>query len=210
MRFPAGRLHSCESCDLERGYRRGIADTFHATVHTTPCFGNGVGLLLRIMRGQSKSMDNPFMARAIQLSVENVRTGRGGPFGAVIVKEAVIIAEATNQVSSTSDPTAHAEVLAIRGACKNLGVFDLQGCEIYTSCEPCPMCLGAIYWARLTRVYFANTAADASNAGFDDSAIYREIAQSHAQRQIPMIQMMRKEALAAFREWKEKPNKIAY
>jgi guanine deaminase len=162
------------------------------------------------MRGQSKSMDNPFMTRAIQLSIENVRSGRGGPFGAVIVKDDVIIAEATNQVSSTSDPTAHAEVLAIRGACKNLGVFDLQGCEIYTSCEPCPMCLGAIYWARLTRVYFANTAADASNAGFDDSAIYREIARPHAQRQIPMIQMMRKEASAAFREWEEKPDKIAY
>jgi tRNA(Arg) A34 adenosine deaminase TadA len=155
-------------------------------------------------------MDNPFMARAIQLSIENVRTGRGGPFGAVIVKEAVIIAEGTNQVTLTNDPTAHAEILAIRGACKSHGVFDLQGCEIYTSCEPCPMCLGAIYWARLTRVYFANTAADASKAGFDDSAIYREIVKAHAQRQIPMIEMMRKEALAAFREWEDKPNKIAY
>ena len=155
-------------------------------------------------------MHNPFMARAIQLSIENVRTGRGGPFGAVIVKDAVIIAEATNQVTLTNDPTAHAEVLAIRGACKSRGVFDLQGCEIYTSCEPCPMCLGAIYWARLARVYFANTAADASKAGFDDSAIYREIAQPHAQRKIPMIPMMRKEALAAFREWEDKPNKIAY
>jgi len=155
-------------------------------------------------------MDNPFMARAIQLSLENVRTGRGGPFGAVIVKEAVIIAEGTNQVTLTNDPTAHAEILAIRDACKRHGVFDLQGCEIYTSCEPCPMCLGAIYWARLTRVYFANTAADASKAGFDDSAIYREIVKAHAQRQIPMIEMMRKEALAAFREWEDKPNKIAY
>ena len=155
-------------------------------------------------------MDNPFMARAIQLSLENVRTGRGGPFGAVIVKEAVIIAEGTNQVTLTNDPTAHAEILAIRGACKSHGVFDLQGCEIYTSCEPCPMCLGAIYWARLARVYFANTAADASKAGFDDSAIYREIVKAHAQRQIPMIEMMRKEALAAFREWEDKPNKIAY
>jgi guanine deaminase len=172
-------------------------------------FGTG-GLLSRIIRGHSKSMDNPFMARAIQLSVENVRTGCGGPFGAVIVRDSVIIAEATNQVTSTNDPTAHAEVLAIREACKKLGVFDLQSCEIYTSCEPCPMCLGAIYWARLTRVYFANTAADASNAGFDDSSIYREITQPHAQRQIPMIQMMRKEASAAFREWEEKADKIAY
>lgn len=155
-------------------------------------------------------MDNSFMARAIQLSIENVRSGRGGPFGTVVVKDGAIISEATNQVTATNDPTAHAEVLAIRHACKKLGVFDLQGCEIYTSCEPCPMCLGAIYWARLTRVYFANTAADASKVGFDDSAIYREIAQPHAKRQIPMIQMMRKEALAAFREWEDKPNKIGY
>ncbi len=155
-------------------------------------------------------MDNSFMARAIQLSIENVRSGRGGPFGTVVVKDGAIISEATNQVTATNDPTAHAEVLAIRNACKKLGVFDLQGCEIYTSCEPCPMCLGAIYWARLTRVYFANTAADASKVGFDDSAIYREIAQPHAKRQIPMIQMMRKEALAAFREWEDKPNKIGY
>jgi guanine deaminase len=155
-------------------------------------------------------MDNSFMARAIQLSIENVRSGRGGPFGTVVVKDGAIISEATNQVTATNDPTAHAEVLAIRNACKKLGVFDLQGCEIYTSCEPCPMCLGAIYWARLTRVYFANTAADASKVGFDDSAIYREIAQPHAKRQIPMIQMMRKEALAAFREWQDKPNKIGY
>jgi guanine deaminase len=155
-------------------------------------------------------MDNSFMARAIQLSIENVRSGRGGPFGTVVVKDGAIISEATNQVTATNDPTAHAEVLAIRNACKKLGVFDLQGCEIYTSCEPCPMCLGAIYWARLTRVYFANTAADASKVGFDDSAIYREIAQPHAKRQIPMIQMMRKDALAAFREWQDKPNKIGY
>ena len=155
-------------------------------------------------------MDNSFMARAIQLSIENVRSGRGGPFGTVVVKDGAIISEATNQVTATNDPTAHAEVLAIRNACKKLGVFDLQGCEIYTSCEPCPMCLGAIYWARLTRVYFANTAADASKVGFDDSAIYREIAQPYAKRQIPMIQMMRKEALAAFREWEDKPNKIGY
>src|SRR6202451_2711909 len=116
-------------------------------------------------------MGNVFMARAIELSVENVRSGRGGPFGAVIVKDGVIVAEASNQVTATNDPTAHAEVLAIRGACAKLGVFDLEGCEIYTSCEPCPMCLGAIYWARLARVYFANADADASKIGFDDSLI---------------------------------------
>lgn len=155
-------------------------------------------------------MDNPFMARAIQLSIENVESGRGGPFGAVVVKDGIIIGEAANQVTSTNDPTAHAEVLAIRAACKQLGAFDLEGCEIYTSCEPCPMCLGAIYWARLARVYFANVDADASKIGFDDSLIYREIAQPHSKRKIPMIQMMREQALAAFRAWETKPNKIEY
>ena len=155
-------------------------------------------------------MDNPFMARAIHLSIENVQSGRGGPFGAVIVKDGAIIGEAANQVTSTNDPTAHAEVLAIRAACKKLGVFDLEGCEIYTSCEPCPMCLGAIYWARLARVYFANVDADASKIGFDDSLIYREIAQPHSKRKIPMIQIMREQALAAFRAWEQKPNKIEY
>jgi guanine deaminase len=155
-------------------------------------------------------MDNPFMARAIQLSLNNVQSGRGGPFGAVVVKDGNIVAEAANLVTATNDPTAHAEVLAIREACKKLRVFDLEGCEIYSSCEPCPMCLGAIYWARLARVYFANAAADASKVGFDDSLIYREIAQPHSQRQIPMIQMMRKQALAAFRAWENKPNKIEY
>jgi tRNA(Arg) A34 adenosine deaminase TadA len=155
-------------------------------------------------------MDNPFMARAIQLSIENVHSGRGGPFGAVVVKDGVIIGEAANQVTSTNDPTAHAEVVAIRGACTKLGKFDLEGCEIYTSCEPCPMCLGAIYWAHLSRIYFANVDADASKIGFDDSMIYSEIAQPHSQRKIPMIPMMREEALAAFRAWQEKPNKIEY
>ena len=155
-------------------------------------------------------MDNPFMARAIQLSIDNVNRGRGGPFGAVVVKGTVIIGEGVNQVTSTNDPTAHAEVLAIRESCKKLGVFDLEGCEIYTSCEPCPMCLGAIYWAHLARVYFANTAADASNIGFNDSLIYREISQPHSLRKIPMIQLMREEALAAFRAWKDKPDKIEY
>jgi tRNA(Arg) A34 adenosine deaminase TadA len=128
----------------------------------------------------------------------------------VVVKGDAVIAEATNQVTSSNDPTAHAEVLAIRDACQKLGVFDLQECEIYTSCEPCPMCLGAIYWARIARVYFANTAADASRIGFDDSLIYRELAQPHSQRRIPMTQIMRKEASAAFREWEDRTNKIAY
>jgi tRNA(Arg) A34 adenosine deaminase TadA len=155
-------------------------------------------------------MDNLFMVRAIQLSIESVRSGRGGPFGAVVVKEGSIIAEGVNQVTSTNDPTAHAEVLSIRQACQKLRLFELKGCELYTSCEPCPMCLGAIYWARISRVYYGNAAADAAKIGFDDSLIYGEIVQPHAQRAIPMIQMMRKEALAAFRAWTEKPNKLAY
>jgi tRNA(Arg) A34 adenosine deaminase TadA len=128
----------------------------------------------------------------------------------VIVKDSTVIAEGANQVTSTKDPTAHAEILAIRAACAKLGVFELPGCEIYTSCEPCPMCLGAIYWSRLSRIYFATVAADASRIGFDDSLIYREIAQPLTHRSIPMVQMMREQALAAFRAWEEKPNKIVY
>ena len=155
-------------------------------------------------------MDNPFMARAIQLSIDNVRSGLGGPFGAVVVQNGVIVAEGVNRVTTTNDPTAHAEVIAIREACRKLGLFELKDCELYTSCEPCPMCLGAIYWARLSRIYFGNLAADASRIGFDDSAIYREFAQPHSERAIPMIQMMREEALAAFRAWEQKPNKIPY
>lgn len=150
------------------------------------------------------------MTRAIQLSLENVRSGRGGPFGAVIVREGTIVAEGANEVTSTKDPTAHAEILAIRAACAKLGVFQLRSCDIYTSCEPCPMCLGAIYWARLSHIYFASAAADASQIGFDDSLIYREMARPQLQRTIPMVQMMREEALEALRAWEEKPNKIVY
>ncbi|MGA3293160.1 MAG: nucleoside deaminase [Candidatus Acidiferrales bacterium] len=155
-------------------------------------------------------MLNPFMARAIQLSIDNVRSGRGGPFGAIVVKDGKIVAEGVNRVTETNDPTAHAEVLAIREACKKLGLFELKGCEIYTSCEPCPMCLGAIYWARPDRVYFGNTAADAAKAGFDDSFIYDEIPQPHSARKIPMIQMMREQALEGFRAWENQPNKLPY
>jgi guanine deaminase len=155
-------------------------------------------------------MSNAFMARAIELSIENVRSGRGGPFGAVVVRGGKIIAEGVNCVTAVNDPTAHAEVVAIREACKKLGVFELKDCDMYTSCEPCPMCLGAIYWARPARVYFGSTAADASNAGFDDSFIYNEIPQPHADRKIPMIQMMRDEALEAFRTWQRQPNKVPY
>jgi guanine deaminase len=155
-------------------------------------------------------MGNVFMARAIELSVENVRSGRGGPFGAVIVQDGSIVAEGANQVTATNDPTAHAEVIAIREACRKLGIFELKDCELYTSCEPCPMCLGAIYWARLSRLYFASVAADASQAGFDDSFIYQEFALPHSERGIPMVQMMREEALAGFRAWQEKSDKALY
>jgi len=155
-------------------------------------------------------MDQAFMARAIQLSLENVSSGRGGPFGAVVVKDGNVVAEAANQVTATNDPTAHAEVMAIRQACQKLGFFELKGCDLYTSCEPCPMCLGAIYWARIDRVYFGNLAADAAKIGFDDSAIYAEIKQPHPEREIPMMQMMREEALAAFRAWEQHPGKIRY
>ncbi len=155
-------------------------------------------------------MDNPFMARAIQLSLDNVVSGNGGPFGAVIVKGGSIVSEGANRVTATNDPTAHAEVIAIREACAKLGIFELRDCEIYTSCEPCPMCLGAIYWARLERVYFGNLAADAAQIGFDDSFIYREFSQTLNHRSIPMVPMMREQALAAFRAWQEMPNKILY
>jgi len=154
-------------------------------------------------------MSNIFMARAIELSTENVRAG-GGPFAALVVRGGRIVAEGVNSVTVENDPTAHAEIVAIRAACKRLGAFELTGCEIYTSCEPCPMCLGAIYWARPVCVFFANAAADAANFGFDDAFIYSEIQLAHGDRKIPMIQMMRQEALAAFRAWTQKPDKTQY
>jgi guanine deaminase len=153
---------------------------------------------------------NAFMARAVALSLENVQQRAGGPFAAVVVKDGTIVAEGANEVTATNDPTAHAEVVAIRAACRKLESFDLQGCEIYTSCEPCPMCLGAIYWARPARVYYANSAADAARAGFDDAFIYQEIGRPHPERQIPMIQLAQDGALAAFRAWQEKEGKIRY
>lgn len=150
------------------------------------------------------------MERAIRLSIDNARSGRGGPFGAVVVKDGAIVAESANQVASTNDPTAHAEMLAIREACRKLGVFSLEGCEIYSSCEPCPMCLAAVYWARIAHVYFAGSAADASESGFDDATIYRELCQPHSKRTIPMSQIMREQAQEAFRAWQSNPNKTTY
>jgi tRNA(Arg) A34 adenosine deaminase TadA len=155
-------------------------------------------------------LDSEFMQRAIALALENVQSGLGGPFGALVVKDRKVIAEAANQVTSTDDPTAHAEMLAIREACKKLGTFQLAGCEIYASCEPCPMCLGAIYWSRLDRIYFAASAADAAKAGFDDSFIYHEISKPRAQLKIPMVQWMREEARKPFHAWEQKPDKISY
>ncbi len=154
-------------------------------------------------------MNNPFMARAIELAIRNVREG-GGPFGAVVVREQRIISEGVNRVTFTNDPTAHAEMMAIREACRKLDRFELSGCEIYCSCEPCPMCFGGVYWARLDRVYFGCAAIDAANAGFDDSFIYSEITAPLSQRQIPLIQMERDAALEAFRAWENSPNKTPY
>jgi len=150
------------------------------------------------------------MERAIQLSLENVRVGLGGPFAALVVRDGAVLAAGTNQVTSSLDPTAHAEVVAIRGACQAIRDFNLRGCELYTTCEPCPMCMGAIYWARLARVYYANTREDAASIGFDDSIIYDQLKLPLESRQIPMIQIMREEALVAFREWQKSPTKTQY
>ena len=150
------------------------------------------------------------MRRAIELSIQNVHSGRGGPFGAVVVKAGEIIGEGVNQVLATNDPSAHAEVLAIRMACQRLNTFQLTACEIYTSCEPCPMCMGLIYWARPERVFYANTAADAAKIGFDDAFIYHELAAPPEKRAIGMQQIMREEALAAFFAWEKKPDMISY
>jgi guanine deaminase len=155
-------------------------------------------------------MSNPFMARAIELAVENVRSGGGGPFAALVVRDDRVIATGVNQVASTNDPTAHAEIVAIRQACQALATFQLTGCDLYTTCEPCPMCLGAIYWARPARVFFAGTRGDAAAAGFDDALIYEEIARPLSGRRIPMTPLMRDDALRAFREWRQKTDRIPY
>jgi guanine deaminase len=150
------------------------------------------------------------MRRAIALSLEMMRSGKGGPFGAVIVRGGGIVAEGFNQVTASNDPTAHAEVVAIRLACQALGTFDLTGCEIYTSCEPCPMCLGAIYWARLDKIWFANDRADAASVGFRDDFLYHEIPLPLDQRAIPTLPLLRVEGRLAFDEWDRKPDKVPY
>jgi guanine deaminase len=155
-------------------------------------------------------MDESYMRMAIELAIANTRGEVGGPFAAVVVRDGKIIASGTNRVTSTNDPTAHAEMVVIREACRALGDFQLTGCDLYTSCEPCPMCAGAIYWARPAHVYYASTAADAAAAGFDDSFIFEELRLTPGARRIPMTQLLRDESLAAFRSWKEKADRIRY
>ena len=150
-----------------------------------------------------------FMKRAIELSIQNIKNN-GGPFGCIIVKENKIIAEGKNSVTFSNDPTAHAEVVAIRKACKKLNTFSLAGCDLYTSCEPCPMCLSAIYWSRIDNIFYANTRDDAKKINFDDSLIYSEIPKKNEEKKIPMKQMMRNEALKAFDLWDKKTDKIEY
>ena len=157
-----------------------------------------------------KSEDLKFMQEAIRLSIDNVSSGKGGPFGAVIVKDGKIIARGANEVILTKDPTAHAEVVAIRNACNTLQSFQLDGCDIYTSCEPCPMCLGAIYWARPDRLFYANSKEDAAAIDFDDQFIYEEIAKPIAERKLFTQQLLREEAWEAFKEWSESGLKTVY
>jgi len=154
-------------------------------------------------------MKNKFMLRAIALSIESVKTG-GGPFGSIIVKDDKIISEGFNKVTLTNDPTAHGEIVAIRDACKKLNNFNLKGSELYSTCEPCPMCLSAIYWARIDKISYANTREDARKIDFDDSLIYSEFKKNINERKIPMIQMMRNEALKAFELWGKKTDKVKY
>jgi guanine deaminase len=155
-------------------------------------------------------MMQEFMRRAIALATENVRTGSGGPFAAVVAKDGRIIAEGGNRVTATNDPTAHAEVVAIREACRKLSDFQLAGCDLYTTCEPCPMCLGAIYWARPARVFYACVAADAAAAGFDDAFIYEELKRPPADRRVPMQQLLREESLQIFSAWIQQEKKTPY
>jgi len=154
-------------------------------------------------------MSNKFMERAIELSIKSVNTGTG-PFGAVIVKDDKIISEGFNTVTLTNDPTSHAEIVAIRTACKSLNKFSLQGYDLYTTCEPCPMCLSAIYWARINKIYYANTRSDAQKIDFSDSLIYEELNKTIKDRKIPMNQMMRGAALKAFEMWDKKKDKVKY
>jgi len=158
-----------------------------------------------------QQLPNPeFLRRAIALATENVTSGKGGPFGAVVVRNGKIVGEGANSVTAINDPTAHAEVNAIRAAAKALGTFSLNGCQLYTSCEPCPMCLAAAYWARLDAIYYGATAADAARAGFDDAFLYEELCKAHNLRKIPSAQILGDEALSSFDAWMKAPNKVEY
>lgn len=154
--------------------------------------------------------DEKFMQEAIRLADEGMRTDRGGPFGCVIVRRGEIVARGNNRVTSTNDPTAHAEVTAIREACRSLATFELRDCELYTSCEPCPMCLAAIYWARIPTVFYGNTRADAAAIGFDDDFIYQQIPLPPAERTVKMEPLLREAAQTTFRAWAAKPDKVRY
>jgi tRNA(Arg) A34 adenosine deaminase TadA len=158
----------------------------------------------------STTSSEKFMREAIALALENVRSGAGGPFAALIVKDERVIARGTNLVTSANDPTAHAEIVAIREACQVLRNFQLEGCELYATCEPCPMCLGAIYWTRPSRIFYASSAAEAAAAGFDDQFIYEEMKLPAGERRIPMTQMLREESLPIFAAWAKQPNRLAY
>jgi guanine deaminase len=155
-------------------------------------------------------MNQQFMREAIRLSFQMMRRDKGGPFGAIVVRKGRIVGRGWNQVTSANDPTAHAEIVAIRQACRRLKTFRLDQCELYTSCEPCPMCLAGIYWARISKVYYGNTRADAARIAFDDDYISRQIALPMGRRKLPMKQLLRREAHKAFREWEAKPDKIRY
>ncbi len=162
------------------------------------------------MPADSQLPNHAFMQQAIDLATGNVADACGGPFGAVIARGDQLIATGVNRVTATNDPTAHAEVTAIRNACAALQAFELRGCQIYTSCEPCPMCLAAIYWARLDTIYFGNSAADAARAGFDDSVIYAEVARPHTARSIPILPLLSREAWVSFDTWMKSDCKIDY
>ncbi|MGI6418688.1 MAG: nucleoside deaminase [Thermoguttaceae bacterium] len=155
-------------------------------------------------------VDREFLREAIRLSIEKMQAGEGGPFGALVVRGGRVVGRGWNQVTSTNDPTAHAEIVAIRAACSALGTFQLSGCTLYTSCEPCPMCLAATYWARIERIVFAAGRQDAADAGFDDSLLYDEVTRSPADRSLPAEQCLREEAMAAFRAWRLKGDRVEY
>ena len=167
-------------------------------------------VFIRVYPWLNSFVNRKFMRAAIRLSLEKMRRNDGGPFGAVVVRRGKIIGRGWNRVTSTNDPTAHAEIMAIREACRRLKTFRLDDCELYASCEPCPMCLSAVYWARMGKIFYAGTRRDATAAGFDDDLIYREVAQPVSRHKIPMQQLLRKDALKVFAEWKKKPDKVRY